>query len=520
MSHEASTEELAANARVPLLAGTFVIAVCGLVYQLLAGTISSYLLGDSVFQFSLVIGVFMAAMGAGAFWSRHIRGNLAGAFVTIQVVLGILGGFSAALLLFAFSALANYETILLFVLISTGTLVGLEIPLIVRLLREEQSLRVNLSSVLSLDYAGALVAALLFPLVLVPQLGLIRTSLLFGLLNVAVGVLALKALHHLIPRPRAHYFYTCAAATALLISFIGAESIERFFETRLYTGTIVHAETTPYQRIVITADGAETNLFLNGGLQFSTIDEYRYHEALVHPAMTIAERHLKVLILGGGDGLALREVLRYGDVTSVTLVDLDPRVTELFSRNARLARLNNGAFADGRVKVINADAGKFIENNTGIFDVIIVDLPDPRDVNLSRLYTKTFYTQLSKRLAAGGILVTQATSPFFAREAFWSIVSTLEAVPSPYQQAHTLSVVPYHTYVPTFGEWGFAAASPRTIDWARARAVVPTRYLNAQTLAQMPAFPPDIARIEVDINSIQTHQLTRYYELGWSRWYR
>ncbi|MBT6275967.1 MAG: polyamine aminopropyltransferase [Chromatiales bacterium] len=504
-----------------LLLATLVIAVCGLVYELLAGTISSYLLGDSVYQFSLVIGVFMAAMGIGAFLSRHVQGNLASAFVWVQLALGVAGGLSAPVLFYAFSALGNLPVILILVLVVTGTLVGLEVPLIVRLLKEERTLRVNLSNVLTVDYAGALFAALLFPLILVPQLGLIRTSLLFGLLNVGVAGIALYAMPHLLKSHRRPLgVLTVMTAVGLITALFAAEEMERIFEDRLYNGDIILAQTTPYQRIVVTKDGDVTSLFLNGGLQFSSIDEYRYHEALVHPPMTLAERHESVLILGGGDGLALREVLRYRAVKKVTVVDLDPHVTALFKDNDQLAALNGRAFHDSKVKLHHADAGKFIESTNEVYDVIIADLPDPRDVNLSRLYTGVFYAKIAKRLAAGGVFVTQATSPFYAREAFWSIVTTLEGVPSPYRAKQELSVVPYHAYVPTFGLWGFVAASPRHIDWKRAQVAVKTRFLDMQTLERMPQFPPDIGRLDVDPNDIHTHALTRYYDLGWSRWYR
>lgn len=516
-----SVAPAARHAHLALLGATLVLAVCGLVYELLAGTISSYLLGDSVYQFSIVIGVFMAAMGIGAFLSRHVRGDLASAFVVVQLTLGVAGGLSAPLLFLAFGSAASYDLVLLLVLLVTGALVGVEIPLIVRLLRAQRSLRVNLSNVLTLDYGGALLAALLFPMFLVPQLGLIRTGALFGALNVAVGALALYVL---VPRSarRGRLCVLAGVCAALLGSaLLGAAGLERFFETRLYTGTVIHARSSPYQRIVITEDAGVVNLYINGGLQFSSIDEYRYHEALVVPAMALAERHAQVLILGGGDGLALRQVLAHEGVEAVTVVDLDAAITELFSRNERLAALNGAAFADPRVTVLNEDAGKFLERVQSVFDVIIADLPDPHDVNLSRLYTRSFYVMASRRLAAGGVMVTQATSPFYAREAFWSIVATLRSVPSPYRRdQQPLDVIPYHAYVPTFGEWGFVMASPRRLDWQGLRLSTSTRFLSQDTLAAMPVFAPDMAALDVEPNTLHTHPLPRYYRQGWSRWYR
>jgi spermidine synthase len=508
------------RAHAALLFGTLVIAVCGLVYELLAGTISSYLLGDSVYQFSIVIGVFMAAMGFGAYLTRFIDGDLAGTFVGVQLALGLVGGASAPILFYAFASGVSYNAILGLVLVGTGTLVGLEIPLILRLLREERSLQINLSNVLSLDYVGALFAAVAFPVVLVPQLGLIRTSLFFGLANVLVGALALVTLGPLVARRRTLSVLTVLIAVLIVGALIGAESLERSIESKLHTGNIIHSQSTPYQRIVITEDAGIINLYLNGGLQFSTIDEHRYHEALVLPAMALASRRYNVLILGGGDGLVAQRVLTFADVKSVTLVDLDPAVTTLFKDNPKLAALNGHALSDARVRVVNEDAGKFIEKAQSVYDVVIMDLPDPRDVNLSRLYTRLFYTQVARRLAAGGVMVTQATSPVYAREAFWSIVTTLESVPAPDRRDVMLDVLPYHAYVPTFGDWGFVMASPRRMHWDSIDVKRDARFLNADALSTLTQFPPDIARLDVDINTVQSHVLPRYYELGWSRWYR
>ncbi|MGB0751697.1 MAG: hypothetical protein ACPGQI_07055, partial [Gammaproteobacteria bacterium] len=240
------------HAQSALLFGTLVIAVCGLVYELLAGTISSYLLGDSVYQFSIVIGVFMAAMGFGAYITRFIRGDLAGAFVTIQVLLGVIGGLSAPWLFFAFASQANYDIALFSVLIGAGTLVGIEIPLIVRLLKEQSTLRVNLSNVLTLDYAGALLAALAFPLVLVPQLGLVRTSLLFGLANVLVGGLALFTLWPWVQKKRLLSAMTGVLALGLASGLFVAEEFERFIDSKIHAGNIIYSHSSAYQRIVIT----------------------------------------------------------------------------------------------------------------------------------------------------------------------------------------------------------------------------------------------------------------------------
>lgn len=507
----------APRAYVPLLIGTFVIAVSGLVYELIAGTLSSYLLGDSVYQFSLVIGLFMTAMGFGAFLSRYIEERLEQAFVTTQVALGLIGGLAAPILFFAFVQLDNYEAFLLLISIAIGTLVGLEIPLITRILKRERTLDINISNILTADYIGALVAALLFPLVLVPKLGLISTGFLFGLLNVAVAGLACHLFRSVITRRLV--WLTIAATAFLFTGLLSSQRLVSMFEADLYHDEIIYTETTPYQRIVATHQNGHLRLFLNGALQFDSVDEHRYHEALVHPAMSMARRPDSVLVLGGGDGMAVREVLRHEGVESVTLVDLDPAMTRLFREHPKLSALNDGALDDPRVTIVNQDAFEFLKADQMIYNVILIDLPDPKTPGLSKLYSLAFYTSAARRLARDGVLATQATSPVYAREAFWSIFQTLEATADPYREGATLSVVPYHAYVPSFGDWGFVAASPTRLDWSSIRLSAGLRFLNDDLLPGLTAFPPDIARLPVEINTLQDHPLLRYYEQGWSRWF-
>lgn len=504
---------------VALLVSTLVIAVCGLIYELLAGTVSSYLVGDSVYQFSIVIGLFMAAMGIGSYLSRFAGEHLVELFVGVQILLGVIGGLSALGLFFAFAFVESYTPFLVASAVAIGALIGLEIPLVIRILRRYQALRLSVSNVLTADYFGALVASLAFPLVLIPQLGLIRTGVVFGLLNLLVAALAVRLFAAELRSPRRLGSFVGAGALVLFGALAGAERFTGLFEARIYGSEIILAESTPYQRIVITRSGSTVSLFLNGGLQFSSLDEYRYHESLVHPAMSLAGRRDQVLILGGGDGLAVREVLRHRDVANVTLVDLDPRMTELFSTNPMLTALNGNSLTDPRVTVLNADAWKFLEATDRRFDVAIIDLPDPYDVNLGRLYTIAFYALVARRLNADGVMVTQATSPTFAREAFWSIERTLAETPTPYALEAGLETVPYHIYVPAFGDWGFVLAAPRRLDWGRVRPLPGLRFLDAGMLGAMTTFSPDIGPIEVEPNRLETHALVRYYETGWGRWY-
>ena len=337
--------------RPPLLfLNVLIVATCGLIYELLAGTLASYVLGDSVTQFSLIIGIYLFAMGVGSWLSRFIDKGLARRFVDIELAVAILGGFSAPLLFLAFSRVSYFYLVLYFVVFAIGVFVGLEIPLLLRILKDKVEFKDLVSRVLAFDYIGALLASILFPILFVPRLGLIRTSLIFGMLNAAVALWGTWLLRPLIKGSIVGLRVKAVLVMALLlVALVQANRITSLAEDEMFADEIVYTKDTPYQRIVITRGRAGFQLFLNGNLQFSSTDEYRYHEALVHPAMLLANNPKRVLVLGGGDGLALREVLKYPSVELVTLVDLDPEMTKLSSRFPLFATLNEQAFNDPRV---------------------------------------------------------------------------------------------------------------------------------------------------------------------------
>src|SRR5262245_28928780 len=366
------------TARVPiLLLHVLIIATCGLVYELLAGTLASYVLGDSVTQFSLVIGIYLSAMGVGAWISRRIDTEIARRFVEVELGVALLGGCSAPLLFLSFARAAWFHPVLYGVVFAIGVLVGLELPLLMRILKDNLEFKDVVSRALTFDYLGALVASLAFPLLLVPRLGLVRTSLLFGLANAGVGLWATWVLAPMLPRQTLSLRARGLVVVALLaVGVVKADALTSLAEDQLFADEIVYTKTTPYQRIVVTRGRAGFQLFLNGQLQFSSADEYRYHEALVHPAMAAAgDAPRRVLVLGGGDGLALREILKYPSVEHVTLVDLDPDMTLLSERFAPLGRLNHDAFRDARVRVVNQDAMIWLEEARDLYDVAIVDFP-------------------------------------------------------------------------------------------------------------------------------------------------
>jgi len=509
---------LTKSRQIILLSATFLIAVSGLIYELLAASLSSYLQGDSVYQFSLVIGLFMTAMGLGAYLSRFVHNHVLSMFVQVQLWLGLFGGLSAPILFFAFVYIDNYSPVLWLLCLVNGSLIGLEIPLLMRILKQGQALKQTLSNVLTADYIGALFAALLFPLVLVPQLGLMSSSLAFGLLNILVALATARIF--LSPQQQSTLF----RVGLLLIMLLGtmlyySQSLVSLFEQKLYRDPILLTETTPYQRLVLTRKQQHTRLYINGNLQFDSMDEYRYHEALVHPAMGLVPRAKQVLVLGGGDGLAVREILKHPHVKHITLVDLDPRMTELFSHNALLTNLNKHALQDPKVSIINQDAWLFLKQNQQRYQVIFIDLPDPHHINLSKLYSRGFYQQLGQHLSLDGVMVTQATSPLFSREAFWCIAHTLDDTPSDFFADQSLYTRPYHSYVPSFGEWGFVLAAHHRPDWQRIQLIDDLQFLTPALLSSLIIFPEDMAEVDTDINTLQDHPLLRYYQAGWEKWF-
>jgi len=497
--------------RPPLLfLNVLIVATCGLIYELLAGTLASYVLGDSVTQFSLIIGIYLFAMGVGSWLSRFIDKGLARRFVDIELAVAVLGGFSAPLLFLTFSRVSYFYVVLYLVVFGIGVFVGLEIPLLLRILKDEIEFKELVSRVLAFDYVGALVASILFPILFVPRLGLIRTSLIFGMLNAGVALWGTWMLRPLIKgRITGLRVKAVVVMVLLLIGLVKANRITSLAEDEMFADEIVYTKDTPYQRIVITRGRAGFQLFLNGNLQFSSTDEYRYHEALVHPAMLLSNNPKRVLVLGGGDGLALREILKYSSVERVTLVDLDPEMTKLSSAFPLLAKLNQNSFSDPRVNVINEDAFIWVEKTSEpLYDTAIVDFPDPNTFALGKLYTTRFYRLLKTRLTENAAVAVQSTSPMFARNSYWCIIRTLEAA--------GFFVRPYYTAVPSFGLWGYALARASTFDVPR-NPPPGLKFLDEQTLAAMFTLSKDIEPVPVEINRLDNQVLVRYYEGEWRK---
>ncbi|HEY6349405.1 MAG TPA: polyamine aminopropyltransferase [Candidatus Angelobacter sp.] len=491
---------------VLLFISILLIAACGLIYELIAGTVASYLVGDSVFQFSTVIGSYLFAMGIGSFLSRFIHRGLAYRFVWIELIVALVGGFSSGLLFLAFAFTQGFQIFLYLIVIVLGVLVGLEIPLLMRIIRGRYHFHEVVSHVLTFDYIGALFASILFPVVLVPQLGLVRSALFFGIVNAVVALWSTFLFKGQLASPR-RLQVMCVLVMGLLVAgLVNGKRITGLAEDNIYADEIIFSRDTHYQHIVLTKWKDDLRLFLNSHLQFSSRDEYRYHEALVHPGLSVLPTPRRVLVLGGGDGLAVREVLKYPQIESVTLVDLDPEMTHLFSTHPFLTALNRKSFLSPKVHVINADAFLWLDTAQDVFDFVIVDFPDPTNYSLGKLYTTVFYSALSRHLSRQGLFVVQSTSPMFARKSFWCIVETVKQA--------GFKAYPYHVYVPSFGEWGFVLAGHG--EYTPPATLPPNmRFLTLAGLSGMFEFPPDMAPVTMPANRLNDQVLVRTYDREW-----
>ena len=502
-----------------LKACIFVTGLAGIVAEYIMSTLASYLLGNAVLQWTLTISIMLFAMGVGSRLSKHIRGALLDAFIVLEIALSLLCATSAMFTYFIAGFVTSLAPIIYSLAFAIGLLIGMELPLAARLNDFFEDLRINISSVMEKDYYGALIGGLLFAFVALPKLGLTYTPVILGTLNFLVAfVLFWQYRHNL--RYRA-YLMAAMAVTPVLLGalFYFAEPIVLFGEQQKYRDKIIYQEQTPYQRIVITEWKGDYWLYLNGSEQFSSFDEERYHEPLVHPAMQVAVKHENVLILGGGDGLAAREVLKYEDVQKITLVDIDPAMTRLAREHPVLLAINRESLGDPKVQVLNQDAFIFLQNTANLYDVIIIDLPDPKTVELARLYTRQFYELAARHTIEGGTLVTQATSPFFTRQVFLSILRSMRAAGMP--------AVAYHNNIPTMGEWGWVLAmktrriSSEQLKTALANlsfAHIRTRFLNQDAMLSMLLFGKgSLEQLDsIEINDEHDLAVYRYYQQG--RW--
>ncbi len=533
----------------------FLLGGCGLAYEYTLSKIASDLLGNSVQQWATMIATMLFAMGLGAEVQKHTPANsLADRLISTQVLLAVLGGFGPLIMIHGFALLPQIYIIIQYSLaFAVGMLIGYEIPLMMRINEEaEPEMRINLAQVLKMDYVGALVGALLWTFLLIRYLSIDRISFIVGLTTIASAILCYILYRKKIARPQLRIAELVVGGALVTAGLLMGRSLTLKAEQFLYQDPVITSLTSPFQHIVLTKNqSGNLRCYINGHLQFNEADEHIYHENLVHPAMHLATRREKILILGGGDGLALREVLKYPDVQSVSLVDLDPMMTELAATDPNLIRLNGGSMQDPRLirkeaagitegpefiqtqpsqhekfsaeshptatlHVINLDAAEFVKSAPGRFDVVIMDFPDPNSPDLAKLYGRPFYDHLERLLHPGGILVQQSGSTFQAREAYLCIGRTLKAA--------GFDAVPYHDNIPSFGEWGWWIA---TVGMPASHTrgglekipelVVSTRYLTPELIQSSLVFGKDqLVSKHQDFTSLTQPRVYHYHLQGWN----
>ena len=496
----------------------FATGCAGIVAEFTLSTLASYLVGNPTLQWTLVMSLMLFAMGLGSRLSRHISKRLLDRFIAVEFTLSALCASCGAAAYFGTALVGQTGAVLYGYAAAIGLLIGMEIPLVARMNQTYETLRTNIASVMEKDYYGALVGGLLFAFFALPRLGLTYTPIALGAVNFGVASILLWKYRDLTAfRGRLTVAFGTVAICILALGIL-IRPIMLFGEQSRYRDRVIYQDQTRYQRIVITEWKGYHWLYLNGSVQFSTYDEARYHEPLVHPAMNLAASRERVLIMGGGDGLAVREVLMYPDVKSITLVDLDPAMTDLAKTHPALLDANEGSLNAPRVRVVNQDAGRFLSASDQLFDVIVIDLPDPKGPDLARLYSEGFYRSCKRHLSEYGVLVTQSSSPLLAPRTFICIQRTMEAA--------GFSVLPYQNTLPTMGLWGWnlgmkAEAIP-TLD-LKSRAMDldfpgSTKFLDREAMAGMLHFWKGMfeGASDVEINREMEPVVDRYYrEAEW-----
>lgn len=448
----------------------------------------------------------MFSMGVGSYLSKLLGENAIQNFISVEIAISLFGGISSLLLLMSFPYVrALYDVVMFGLIFIIGALVGMEIPILTGILAKKQSMKDSIANVMSLDYVGGLIGAVAFPLLLLPHLGLLKSSFAIGLINIITALINIHFFKEYLSRPKLLTAISVGVLIMLTAFTVYGTRISSYAEKHLYFDQIIYKQQTPYQRIVVTQSNSnqEHRLYIDGHIQFSSRDEYRYHESLVHPLMSIEGKRSNILILGGGDGLAIREVLKYEDVKLIHLVDIDPEMTNISSTLPMLTQLNEDSLKHEKVSVFNDDAFSFINQAGILYDRVIIDMPDPHNEAINKLYSREFYRMIRKRMSDNGFVVSQSSSPYFTHKTFWGIEKTLDAV-----FHNTLS---YHVTIPSFGIWGFNLASVGTSIPESFQFNVETRYIDKQTMQAAMIFGKDTQKIEVPVNSIMEPKLYQLY---------
>lgn len=491
----------------------FATGISGIVAEYILSTLASYFIGNAILQFTLIVSIMLFSMGLGSRLSKSFENRIIEYFIITELILSVFVSFSAIISYLVFGFTNNSWIIIYLMSISVGLLIGLEIPFATRINDNFESLKSNISSILEKDYYGSLIGGLFFAFIGLPYLGLTYTPFVLGLLNFIVSFWLFSVLREYIQpswRKGLNLAYLVIGA-ALLVGFAFAKPILLFGEQQKYKDKIIFQKQTKYQRIIVTKWHNNHSLYINGNQQLSTFDEYLYHEPMVHPVMSITPIKKNILILGGGDGCIARELLKYKEVEHITLVDLDPEIVKLARENKIFTDLNNNALNNPKVTLFAADAFKFLETTKTLFDVIFIDLPDPNNVDLNKLYTREFYFLCKKNLTKDGSLITQAGSPYYATKAFYCVEKTLQ-----HSGFHTL---PLHNQILTLGEWGWIIGQRRPISQAQFQSTqlpdLEFKWLTQDALMQISSFgKPLVDTSGIEVNTIISPVLYNYYRKG------
>ena len=492
----------------------FATGISGIVAEYILSTLAAYFIGNAILQFTLIVSIMLFSMGLGSRISKSFDKKIIEYFIITELVLSILVSFSA-LIAYVFFSFTEISWLIIYILsILVGILIGLEIPFATRINNEFESLRFNISSILEKDYYGSLIGGLFFAFVGLPHLGLTYTPFVLGILNFVVSLwLFISLKEHISTKwKRGLNIAYILVGLVILLGLFYAKPIMLFGEQAKYKDKIVYQEQTKYQKIIVTKWGTNHSLFINGNQQLSTFDEFLYHEPMVHPVMQLNANKKNILILGGGDGCIVRELLKYKEVSAITLIDLDPKMIQLAQENPIFTALNNNAMNSEKLTVKYADAFNFLEKSNTIYDIIFVDLPDPNNVDLNKLYSKEFYYLCHNSLAKDGLLITQAGSPYYATKAFYCIDKTMRNA-----GFNTLAI---HNQVLTLGEWGWIIGSKMPHLKERFSQVdfnedLHLKWLSKEALPLLTSFgKPLVDTTGVEVNTIISPKLYQYYHKG------
>lgn len=512
--------EFIKNNSFVLKAAIFATGFAGIVAEYVLSTLATYFIGNSIFQWTMIVSLMLFCMGLGSRLSKRITKNLIQNFLILEVTLSIVVAFSSVLV-YTLAAFSAYYGIVIYSLsMLVGLLIGLEIPLVVRINKEYEDLKTNISSILEKDYYGSLLGGVFFAFIGLPILGLSYTPFVLGLINFFVAAIVLYRFKDKINKPHLRKLNITLSVVlfVLLAGITFTNPIIAWGEQVKYKDKVVYSEQTKFQKIVLTEWKDEHWLYLNGNLQFCSIDEKMYHEPLVHPVMQMHSNPQNILILGGGDGCAVRELLKYPSIKKIDMVDLDGKMTDLGKTHPILIDINEGSMSSNKLTIFNKDAYVHLEQDVNSFyDVIIIDLPDPRNIELGRLYSHEFYSLCYRKLRPQGLLITQAGSPYFATKAFNCINKTL--------QSAAFTTLPMHNQVISMGEWGWIIAAKEnnvTKETLKKRLQsltfpnVETKWINNEAMQLITSFGKNtiLNSTDVTINKIHNPVLYKYYLKG------